>query len=212
MLVRLLVSGFFASGLLILASSTTVYAALPTSIPYTAEAIEAKLAAMQKAEAREVEARNILLLQLNLVFQGARNSEQTDGYLKAAKAYLAGTDDAELRAAYGAALAYKASLHAGDAAIANYWFSQGVRQMDRAVRSAPADLAPRLYRGMAYLASPKFLQKREIAVEDLSCVYNSEEIDVLGEGFRKFIAENLLAALLSVDRQQEAEALRAELK
>jgi len=110
--------------------------------------------------------------------------------------------DAELMSTLGAMYARKAGFHSDNANQAGTLAATGFRYLDRAVSKYPNNLTARINRGLTCAKLPDFMNKAEVARDDLLLVVKSPE-------FARLTPE-LQGHVKSVLQAVEGRALRSE--
>jgi hypothetical protein len=84
-------------------------------------------------------------------------------------------DDAELMSTLGAMYTRKAGFHAGNTEQAGAYVSSGFRYLDRAITKYPDNITARINRGLTCANVPEFMNKTEVARDDLRWVAESPD-------------------------------------
>jgi hypothetical protein len=93
-------------------------------------------------------------------------------------------DEAELMSTLGALYARKAAFHVNSAQQAGALVSKGFRYLDKAISKYPDNITARINRGVTSAKVPEFMNKTEVARDDLEFVLNSPEFSSLTPGLQ----------------------------
>jgi hypothetical protein len=93
-------------------------------------------------------------------------------------------DEAELMSTLGALYARKAAFHVNSAQQAGALVSKGFRYLDKAISKYPDNITARINRGITSAKVPEFMNKTEVAREDLEFVLNSLDFSGLTPGLQ----------------------------
>lgn len=102
--------------------------------------------------------------------------------------------DPELLAALGAAYSFRASFYPKDISKASSWFSKGTRMMDKAISIDSKNVGARIYRAIAAINTPKFLNRTNIAISDLNFLLNDKKMQPMDPELKRFVVTNLAKA------------------
>jgi hypothetical protein len=102
--------------------------------------------------------------------------------------------DAELTSTLGALYARKAVFHVNNVEEAGALTASGFRYLDRAVAKYPDNLTARINRGITSAKLPAFMNKTDVARDDLSFVVNSPDFGKLSPALQGTI-KSLLASV-----------------
>ena len=131
----------------------------------------------------------------------ALTEDRLDANAAAIKALMAQADklnvdkakrsDAELMSALGALYTRKAAFHIDSPQQAGTYSAQGFHYLDRAVSQYPDNITARLDRGMTAARVPDFMNKREVARDDLRFATNSPRFAELSPELQARVRETL---------------------
>ena len=99
--------------------------------------------------------------------------------------------EAELMSALGALYSRKAAFHIDSPQQAGTYSAEGFHYLDRAVNKYPDNIAARLNRGMTAARVPEFMNKREVARDDLRFATNSPRFAQLAPELQARVRETL---------------------
>jgi hypothetical protein len=99
--------------------------------------------------------------------------------------------EAELMSALGALYSRKAAFHIDSPQQAGTYSAQGFHYLDRAVSKYPDNITARLNRGMTAARVPEFMNKREVARDDLRFATNSLRFAELAPELQARVRETL---------------------
>ena len=131
----------------------------------------------------------------------ALTEDRLDADATAIKALMAQADklggdnaklsDAELMSALGALYSRKAAFHIDSPQQAGTYSAEGFHYLDRAVNKYPDNITARLNRGMTAARVPEFMNKREVARDDLRFATNSPRFAELAPELQARVRETL---------------------
>ncbi|WP_144392898.1 hypothetical protein [Pleionea sediminis] len=191
--------------LLLLLSNVYAEVTAPTIIPGTDELRKEFVNKIDLSNASELDQKTYALIKMIQVYdipESERDAVLKEyGTIKSQIKMI--KDDPEIQAAFGALTSYLSSFFNDNYSKILLYSRKGMRLMDSAVKQNPEHMGARMQRGIAQASMPKFLNRADKAVEDLTMVLNHTK-DIQDKSFIAMIQFYLAMAYVKNEDEDKA--------